>query len=156
MAMKTREYAILFAVSLVLFYSMLAILSPINTGTGGTPSIGGVLGGTSGGACSGQVQLSFFPASVQVGNRVSALVSGVQNCNGKVVFVRQQLDSDQKLMCSCVVATGNGCGCSFNIPLNSCAFQNYLAQVDMNGNGDYNDAGETALATLPVNNCPNV
>jgi len=153
--MKTTEYALLFAVSLVLFYSMLAILSPIKLGTSGTPSIGSVAGGGSGG-CSGNVQFSFFPDSVEVGNHVSALVSGVQNCNGKVAFVRQQLDTSQQLMCSCIINTGNGCGCSFTIPLNSCNFKTYLAQVDMNGNGNYNDPGESALATLPVNNCPNV
>jgi len=155
MVMKTRDYALLFAVSLVLFYSMLAILSPINVGPAGTPSIGGVIGGTSSG-CSGEVKLSFFPDTIDLGARVTALISGVQNCNGKVAFVRQQLDTNQQLMCSCVIATGNGCGCSFTIPLNSCAFRNYLAQVDISGNGDYNDPGETSLATLPVTICPGV
>jgi len=155
--MKTREYVLLFAVSLVMFYSMFTILSPLNT-QGGAATIGGVIGGSSStsGSCSGQVQLAFFPDTVQIGNRVSALVSGVQNCNGKVAFIRQQDSADQQLMCSCVINTGNGCGCSFTLPQNSCAFRNYLAQVDMNGNGDYNGAGETALGTLPVSNCPNV
>jgi len=155
--MKTREYALLFAISLVMFYSMFAILSPINPSSGGAASIGGVLGGTSSATgCSGQVQLSFFPETVQVSNRVSALVSGLQNCDGKIVFVRQQTTSDQSLMCSCVVNTGNGCGCSFTVPLNSCAYRNYMGQIDMNGNGNYNDAGETSLANLPVNSCPQV
>ena len=156
--MKTREYALLFTISLVMFYSMFAILSPINIGTSTGGTVGSVLGGTAatGGQCSGQVQLSFFPDTVQVGNRVSALISGVQNCNNNVVFVRQQTDSGQQLMCSCVINTGNGCGCSFTVPLNSCAFRNYLAQIDMNGNGNYNDAGESSLANLPVNNCPHV
>jgi len=156
--MKTREYVLLFAVSLVLFYSMLAILSPIQpAGSSGAGTIGSALGGSAqSGSCSGQIQISFFPESVQVGNRVSALISGVQSCNGKVAFVRQQLAGDQQLMCSCVIATGNGCGCAFTVPLNSCSYTAYQAQADLDGNGNYNDAGENAIASLPVSNCPNV
>jgi len=155
--MKNQEYALLFVVSFVAFYAMLAVLSPVITDQSGAPVIGGIgtTGtGTGSGECGGDVKLSFFPESVELGARMSAIISGMENCNAKVVFVRQQIDNDQELKCSCVVATGNGCGCSFEVPLNSCAFNNYYAQVDMNGNGDYNDAGETSTTKAPVSNCP--
>ena len=158
MTMSNKDYALLFVISFVAFFSILNILSPVTTFPGGTPVIGGA-GSTSGtdssSRCSGSVQLSFFPESVDYGGRASAIMSGLENCNDKVVFVKQQIDADQDLKCSCVVATGNGCGCAFAIDSEqACSFSTYYAYVDMNANGDYNDQGETSTAALPVTSCP--
>jgi hypothetical protein len=152
--MKNKEYTILFIISFVAFYAVLSILAPINlSGGGGTATIGGV-DGTQTDTCTGSIKLSFFPEQIETGTRMSAIISGLENCNGKVVFVRQQINNDLQLQCSCVVATGNGCGCSFAVPTNSCLYSQYYAQVDMNGNGNYNDVGETDVATATISNCP--
>jgi len=151
--MKNKEYTLLFIISFVAFYAVLSILAPINMTGGGPATIGGV-GNSESATCSGSVQLSFFPEQIELGSRMSAIVSGLENCNGKVIFVRQLINNDLQLQCSCVVATGNGCGCSFAVPSNSCLYNNYYSQIDMNGNGDYNDVGETTVTTASIVNCP--
>lgn len=152
--MGNKEYALLFVISLVMFYTVLSVLNPgipfVNNG----PSVVGSAGGEAGSsACSGNIQLSFFPAAADMGTRESAIVSGIQNCNGKIVFVRQQVGGNYILRCSCIVATGNGCGCSFSIDNSMCNSNTFTAQIDMNGNGSYNDAGEVSYTNLNVNAC---
>jgi len=151
--MNNKEYVLLFIISFVAFYSVLSILSPITNMGGGTGTIGGTVGGQAN-TCGGSIKLSFFPDSIELGARMSAIVSGLENCNGKVVFIRQQINNDLQLQCSCIVSTGNGCGCSFSVPTNACLYNNYYAQADMDGNGDYNGAGETSVVTASISNCP--
>lgn len=154
--MGNREYAILFVVSLVAFYTVLSLLGPfagLPTSSSSNSIIAGVSGGGSSAGCSGNVKLSFFPDTADVGLRASAIISGLSNCNGKVVFVREPVGNNFVLKCSCVVATGNGCGCSFSVDNSACRNNNFYAQVDMNANGDYNGAGETAAATMAINGC---
>lgn len=153
-ALGNREYALVFVISLVVFYTVLSLLGSFIPlpGLGGSTIIAGVTGGSSG-ACSGNLKLSFFPDTVDVGTKASALMSGLQNCNGKVIFVREQVGNDLVLKCSCVVATGNGCGCAFTVDRSVCSNQNFYAQVDTNSNGNYNDAGETAVASMNLNGC---
>lgn len=151
--MGRKEYAILFVISLVVFYTVLGLLGPFVGLPGGQPITAGVVGSGNSGACSGNVRLSFFPDTVDVGTRVSAIITGIQNCNGKVVFVREQVGNDINLKCSCVVATGNGCGCSFPVDNSVCSNANFYAQVDMNSNSNYNDVGETAVTQMNLNGC---
>jgi hypothetical protein len=150
--MGRKEYIILFVISVVVFYTVLGLLGPFVGLPSGQPITAGVVGGGSS-RCSGNIKLSFFPDAVDVGTRASAIISGIQNCNNKVVFVREQVGSDIVLKCSCVVQTENGCGCAFPVDSSVCSSPNFYAQVDMNGNGDYNDAGETAVATMSLNGC---
>lgn len=155
--MKTvsnKEYVLLFFVSLVVFYTVLSLLGsfiPLPAFSGSTIT-GGVLSSSSA-VCSGDLRLSFFPDTSDIGSRASALISGLENCNDKVVFVRQQVGTDIVLRCSCVVATGNGCGCTFPVDYSACSNPNFYAQVDMDGNGDYNGQGETSVAALIANGC---
>jgi len=153
--MGKREYVLLFAISLVAFYTVLSMIGPLvpNSGISGSTVVGSVASGSGSGVCSGNIQLNFFPATPDVGTRASAIVSGLNNCNDKVVFVRQQTASGLTLKCSCVVSTGNGCGCSFNANGSICNSNTFYAQVDMNGDGSYNDAGESAVGTLNINGC---
>lgn len=152
--MGKKEYAILFVISLVVFYTVLGLLGPFVGLPGSSqPIIAGVVGSSSSGGCSGDVKLSFFPDIVDVGSRASAIISGIQNCNAKVIFVREQVGHDIPLKCSCVVQTGNGCGCSFTVDTSICSNSNFYAQVDMNANGDYNDAGETTVTAMNLNGC---
>jgi hypothetical protein len=148
-AIKNREYVLLFVLSLVVFYTVLSLLGPFVPFFSSSSSItGGVLSTSTG--CSGTVKLSFFPDVVDTNTRVSAILSGVDNCYGKVVFVREQIGTDMVLKCSCVIATGNGCGCAFPVGNYPCSNPNFYAQVDLNSNGDYNDQGETAVVTMPM------
>lgn len=153
--MGNREYVLLFVISLVAFYTALSILGPLipNSGFSSSTIVGSVAGGSSSGSCSGNLQLNFFPSTPDVGTRTTAIISGLGNCNGKVVFVRQQEPSGFVLKCSCVVSTGNGCGCAFQADSSVCSYNSFSAQVDMNGDGSYNDAGETATGTLNLNGC---
>lgn len=151
-AIKNREYALLFVISLVVFYTVLSLLGPFVPFFSSSSSItGGALSTSTG--CSGTVKLSFFPEVVDVNTRASAIISGLDNCYGKVVFVREQIGNDMVLQCSCVVATGNGCGCAFPVDYSPCSNPSFYAQVDLNGNGDYNDAGETAVVRMAINGC---
>lgn len=150
--MKTRDYAILFAVSLAVFYTVLSLLGPFLPFPGGSSIVASV-GSSTSAACSGNLKLSFFPDTATVGSRASAILSGLSNCNGKVAFVRQQVGTDFLLKCSCVVATGNGCGCAFSVDPSLCTNRNFYAQIDMNGNGNYNDAGETIVSQISVSGC---
>jgi len=152
--MKNREYVLLFFVSLVVFYTVLSLLGPFVP----LPSFAGpiVTGGVNGGnsdVCSGNIKLSFFPDVVDVKTKASAIISGLKNCNDRVVFVREQVGSDLVLKCSCVVVTGNGCGCAFPVDYQTCANRDFYAQVDLDNNGDYNSQGETAVATMTLNGC---
>jgi hypothetical protein len=152
-AMGRKEYVILFVVSIVVFYTVLGLLGPFVGLPGASqPITAGVVGSGSSG-CSGDVIVSFFPDTVDVGTRASAIITGIQNCNSKVVFVREQVGTDFVLKCSCVVQTGNGCGCSFPVGSSACSSPTFYAQIDMNGNGDYNDAGETSVAQMNLNGC---
>jgi hypothetical protein len=152
--MRNSEYVLLFFVSLLVFYTVLSLLGPFIP----LPSLSGTLvsGGLSGGSslgCSGNIKLSFFPDVVDVQSRASALVSGISNCNDKVVFIREKVGDDLVLKCSCDVATGNGCGCSFPVDYATCSSPQFYAQVDMDGNGDYNGAGETVVTNMNLNGC---
>lgn len=152
--MGNKEYALLFVISLVVFYTVLSLLTPFTPFQPSSTVVAGVGSGSSGsGSCSGNIQLSFFPDVLDVGGRTSALVSGLQNCNGKVVFLREQFSNDQVLKCTCIVETGNGCGCSFTVENSVCLNKDFYAQIDMNGNGNYNDAGETAIASMNLSGC---
>jgi hypothetical protein len=153
-AIKNREYVLLFFVSLLVFYTVLNLLGPFIPlpGFQGTVVTGGVVPGNSG-TCFGEVKLSFFPDVVDVGTRASAIISGLNNCYGKLVFVREELANNLVLKCSCVVATGNGCGCAFPVDYTVCSNRNFYAQVDLNGNGDYNDQGETVVVSMDINGC---
>jgi len=149
---KNREYALLFIVSLVVFYTVLNLLGPFVPLPFSSGSItGGALSTST--ECSGAVKLSFFPDVVDVGTRASAIISGVENCYGKVIFVRENVGNNLVLKCSCVIATGNGCGCAFTADSLVCSNKDFVAQVDMNGNGDYNSEGETTVATMNMNSC---
>jgi hypothetical protein len=150
--MKTKDYAILFAVSLAVFYTVLSLLGPFLPIPGGSTIVASA-GTSSSGTCSGNLKLSFFPDTTDVGSRASAILSGLNNCNGKVIFVREQVNNDFRLKCSCVVSTGNGCGCAFSVDSSVCANTNFYSQVDMNGNGNYNDPGETTVSQINVNGC---
>lgn len=145
-----KEYVILFVISVVVFYTVLGLLGPF-VGLPGTsqPITAGVVGSV----CSGDVKLSFFPDTVDVGTRASAIITGIENCNSKVVFVREQVGTNFVLKCSCVVQTGNGCGCAFPVDGSVCSNSNFYAQIDMNSNGDYNDAGETTVTQMNLNGC---
>ena len=151
--MGRKEYIILFVISVVVFYTVLGLLGPfVGLPSSGQPIIAGVVSSGTG-ECSGNIKLSFFPDTVDVGTRAAAIISGLQNCNGKVIFVREQVGSDIVLKCSCVVQTGNGCGCAFPVDSSVCSSPNFYAQVDMNANGNYNDAGETDVSEMSLNGC---
>ena len=151
--MKNREYVLLFVVSLLVFYTVLNLLGPFVPlpVSSGSVITGGVPGNS--GTCSGQIKLSFFPDVVDVGTRASAIISGIENCYGKVVFIRELVGNNLVLKCSCVIATGNGCGCAFTAENSVCSNRNFYAQVDMNGNSDYNDQGETSAAIMTLAGC---
>ena len=99
-------------------------------------------------SCSGSVSLSLNPDPATPGSTVTATASGLSNCNGKTVYIRDGACSGTTKG-SCTVS-GSGCSDSFNgggscSPLSQ---PTYYACIDKNGDNDFSDSGERDYEVL--------
>ncbi|MCD6371690.1 MAG: hypothetical protein J7L39_03160 [Candidatus Aenigmarchaeota archaeon] len=97
--------------------------------------------------CSGSISLTLSPSSTSPSSTVTASVSGLSNCNGKTVYIRENSCSGTSVT-SCSVS-GSGCSSDFNAPPTQGTYS-YYACIDKNENGNYDDRGEYDSATLIV------
>lgn len=92
--------------------------------------------------CQGYVRLVIWPTFAPPSSYVSPSVYGLEFCDGKIVYFKQDSCSGLQLS-SCTVA-GSGCeGNSFSVPQSSGAYT-YYACIDKNGNNNFDDMGEQA------------
>ena len=89
---------------------------PHIVGSGGTP-------------CSGSVTLNLSPNPVWIGKRVTATISGLSNCTGKIATVSPK-KYPSVTSCKCEVFF-SGCSCSFSTPIVPGDYV-YYAKVDLN------------------------
>ncbi len=99
------------------------------------------------GACSGNIILALNPSSVQPSGIVTFSASGLANCNGKLINLRQNSCSGTQIN-SCT-SQAQGCSGTFNAPSPTGTY-NYFACIDKNNDNDFTDFGESALANIIV------
>jgi|GEM_PF-677882 len=103
--------------------------------------------------CTGSLSLSLNPDRLNqsdVQHTVTALVFGLSNCDGKPFIVS---DKDQKSGCQGVISRGGGT-CTFRYTPLVAGTHIFYAGVDKNGDGNYNQQGEIANATLIIESKP--
>jgi len=99
--------------------------------------------------CSGYSSLFFSSNPVSVNSLVQAYVSGLSNCNGKTIYIKDDGGCNfGKTICSCV-SSSTGCSCVFTSPSKEGDYT-YYACIDKNNDGDFSDAGESTSAILRV------
>ncbi len=100
--------------------------------------------------CSGPIFLTLNPNPVNytINKTVTAISSGLNNCNGRNITVKDvPCDYWYGTKCSCSASNG-GCPCAFPTP-NPGGYYTYYACLDMNQNGKY-ETGEKDTETLNV------
>jgi hypothetical protein len=99
--------------------------------------------------CSGYSSLFFSSNPVSVNSLVQAHVSGLSNCNGKTIYIKDDKGCNfGKTICSCI-SSSTGCSCLFTSPSKEGDYT-YYACIDKNNDGDFSDEGESTSAILRV------
>lgn len=93
--------------------------------------------------CLGSVALNLNPNPSAPSSKVTASVSGLSDCDGKIAYVESS-----KLECNCSIL-GSGCSCSFIAPASPGDYS-YCAKVDKNNDGDFDEPGEVDCENLIV------
>ncbi len=98
--------------------------------------------------CSGPVSLSLFPSPVVRNGEVTPSASNLSNCQNKQVIFK---DSSLSQVSNCTIGSdGLGCtGAAFTVP-SSQGNYTYYAYIDINGNGNYLNIGDSSSAALQV------
>ena len=98
-------------------------------------------------ACSGSVELTLSPSSVNPGGSFSAVVSGLSNCGGVAYIKDYRGCVNGETLAFCQVS-GSGCSVNLNAPTNVGTYR-YYACFDINLDGAYT-SGEYDWADLNV------
>ncbi|MGB9675267.1 MAG: NEW3 domain-containing protein, partial [Candidatus Nanoarchaeia archaeon] len=102
--------------------------------------------------CSGAVNLTFEPSPASVGTRVTAIINGLSNCQGKEVRLVNGTNCSKDLVGNTTIGSaGNGANINFTAP-NISGTYNYTACVDMNGDGNWTN-NENKTVSLNVVEC---
>lgn len=105
--------------------------------------------------CSGSVQLTLNPYSVNPGGTFQAIVSGLSNCGGTVYIKDYQGCVSGQTLATCQVS-GSGCSASLTAPSNPGTYR-YYACFDMNLDGQYTsgeyDYKDLTVTTGPTSAC---
>lgn len=105
--------------------------------------------------CTGNVSLELKPSTLSPSSGGIAFISGLSNCDGKGTYVRRESCEHREYTyqyCNCSIS-GSGCSCDFIAP-SSPGTHIFYACVDKNDDGDFQDSGERAVATLEVSGTP--
>lgn len=147
--MASKHLPMIFSILVLAFISVTLLIEITLNPTGG-PIIAGIAGITGETGCAGSPSVILIPNIVAAGEQVTAEFSGFSSCYGKIVFLRHQTvdNNDLELSCSCVLEDGNQCSCAFAAPSYLCSSNIFYAQIDKNGNGDFNDLGESNIIRL--------
>lgn len=99
--------------------------------------------------CSGTISLSLDPTSVAPSASVTPTASGLNSCVGKTINFKQGdcTTGTAKTTCS---SSWSGCSSAALTAPSTAGSYTYSTCVDQNGNGNTQDAGEAASATLTV------
>jgi|GEM_PF-2482417 len=100
--------------------------------------------------CTGSVLLN-IPSTVTRNLPATAEITGLTNCNGKQIYLRQNNCQGQNV--AAPVASGSsGANITFTAPSTPASYT-YAACIDKDGNNDYTGAGEFATKTFTVVSC---
>jgi hypothetical protein len=106
-------------------------------------------------ACSGSVQLTLNPSSVNPGGTFQAIISGLSNCGGTAYIKDYQGCTFGQTLATCQVS-GSGCSVSLTAPSNAGTYR-YYACFDMNLDGQYTsgeyDYKDLTVTTGPTSAC---
>lgn len=100
--------------------------------------------------CSGSVSLALSPDQVIPSGVVKATASGFSECGDKIVYIKKDSCSGTEVNTEACKCLGNEtCSCTFGAPSTEGNYT-YYACIDVNSDGDFNDAGENAYSKLNV------
>jgi hypothetical protein len=105
-------------------------------------------------ACLGEIKLSIDKSEVAFGGSFNVEASGLQDCNGKRVRFRiDGLTASAKEIGQCDITSGTGCPKTIevdDIDLFLLGDHTVYALIDLTGDGDYNDMGESDWKKLTI------